>query len=63
LARLRGEFFLTGASLAMLAQYNGDTELARAAEAARTLVSEDIAERVRDAAAVLPLRGLEFGAP
>ncbi len=61
LERRRTEFFDTGASLALLAQHSGNTELAEAAEAARALARHGLAERVRDVASTLPLRGLEFG--
>lgn len=58
---LRSEFFCTGTSLALLAEHSGDAELGQAAEAARLLAGQCLVERVRDVAAMLPLRGLEYG--
>lgn len=61
LQALRTELFYAGTSLALLAQRSGNTELAQAAEAARLLASQNLAERVCDVASTLPLRGLEYG--
>jgi hypothetical protein len=60
LKRSRGEFACVGTSLAILAQHSGDPHLAEAAEAARLLAGQLLIERVRDVAATLPFRGLEF---
>jgi hypothetical protein len=57
----RTAYFHLGASLAVLASHSEDAELDAAAEAARLLAGRRLVERVRDVAASLPLRGLEYG--
>ena len=61
LAKLRTDFCCAGGSLALLAGHSGNADLHAAAEAARILASRYVSEQVRDVAATLPLRGLEFG--